>query len=183
MINDLDIDVESQLTISKFEPRWYQIPIIKALEQGYRRLIWTAPRRSGKDITAFNMAVWQALKKRCLIFYALPSYRMAKSAIYEAISSSGVRFMDYVPKNYIESVSSSEMKIRFINGSILNLISSENYDRQIVGTNAYALIFSEAALIDVETIWEHTRQILAANGGWALFVSTPSWQKFVLAHG
>jgi len=76
------------------------------------------------------------------------------------------------------------MKVTFINGSILQLIGSENID-SIVGTNPYGCVFSEYAIQDPRA-YQFIRPILTANGGWALFISTPRgrnafWELFQIA--
>lgn len=69
----------------------------------------------------------------------------------------------------------SEMKIRFKNGSLLQLVGSDNFD-SLMGTNPQGIVFSEYALQDPRA-YQFMRPILAANAGWALFISTPSWQE------
>ncbi|KKK50239.1 hypothetical protein LCGC14_3127010, partial [marine sediment metagenome] len=82
------------------------------------------------------------------------------------------------------SMNSQEMKITFINGSILQLIGSDNID-SIVGTNPYGCVFSEYAIQDPKA-YHFIRPILAANEGWALFISTPRgknhfWELYQIA--
>ena len=63
------------------------------------------------------------------------------------------------------------MKIRFVNGSLLQLVGSDNFDA-LMGTNPYGVVFSEYSLQDPQA-YAFIRPILAANDGWALFISTP----------
>ena len=126
---------------------------------------------SGKDFLAFNLAIRQLIKKVCTIFYIFPTYSQARKALWDAISIEGERILDCIPKELIESKNSSEMKITFVNGSILQFVGSDNYDR-LVGTNPYGCIFSEYALQDPRA-YQFIRPILAANSGWAMMISTP----------
>jgi len=125
----------------------------------------------GKDITAFNLAIRQCLKKICVVYYIFPTYSQAKKVIWDSITNTGQRILDYIPDELVVSKNSQEMKIRFVNGSLLQLVGSDNYDT-LMGTNPYGCIFSEYALQDPRA-YQYIRPILAANDGWALFISTP----------
>jgi hypothetical protein len=63
------------------------------------------------------------------------------------------------------------MKITLRNGAMWQLVGSDYYDT-IVGSNPFGLVMSEAALSDPRA-WSIFRPILAGNGGWAAFISTP----------
>jgi len=168
-----------------FIPRPYQTPICDALEnKGYKKIIAVLPRRAGKDIVAWNLAIRQCIKKRCVVFYIFPTYSQAKKVIYDSITNEGVTFHDFIPEKLIKSKNAQEMKFTFINGSILQLVGSDHYDR-LVGTNPYGCVFSEYALQDPRA-YQFIRPILAANDGWALFISTPRgknnlWELFKVA--
>lgn len=160
------------IPINDFIPRSYQIPIMDAIiNKGYRKVVAVQPRRSGKDLTAWNIAIWQAMVKTCVVFYIFPTYAQAKKVIWDSITNSGKTFHDYIPKEAIKSKNAQELKISLNNGSIIQLIGSDHYDN-LMGTNPYACIFSEYALQD-PMAYNLIRPILSANGGWALFVSTP----------
>lgn len=159
--------------IDKFVPRNYQIPICDAIEnKGYKRVIAIMPRRSGKDLTAWNLCIRQCIRKTCLVYYCLPTYSQAKKTVFDAIAIDGTKFLDYIPKEVITSINTQEMKIRFKNNSILQLIGGDTYDSSLVGTNPYAIVFSEYALMDPKA-FQFARPILAANDGWCLILSTP----------
>jgi hypothetical protein len=63
------------------------------------------------------------------------------------------------------------MAIRFKNGSLWQLVGSDNYN-SLVGSPPVGVVFSEFALAD-PSAWGYLRPILAENGGWALFITTP----------
>src|SRR5690606_40508809 len=114
------MSVEIQLALDKFSLRWYQEEVWDAIESdGYRRVLYIAPRRAGKDILGWNMAIRQCIKKTCLVFYVLPTYSQARKAIFDAIAIAGTKFLDFLPSPLVESINQSEMKIRFKNGSLL----------------------------------------------------------------
>jgi hypothetical protein len=125
-----------------------------------------------------------ALKKIAVYYYIFPTYSQAKKVIWDAINNDGLKFLDYIPSELIESTNSQEMKIRFKNGSLIQLVGSDNIDT-LVGTNPVGLVFSEYALQDPRA-YQFLRPILIANDGWALFISTPRgknhmWEMYNIA--
>jgi len=165
--------MEEKIILDKFKPRPYQLPIFDAIEnKNYKRVIINAARRSGKDITAWNIAIRQCLKRTCLVYYCLPTFSQAKRTVWDAIAIDGTKFLDFIPKEVIANINSQEMKIRFKNDSILQLIGGDTYNTSLVGTNPYGLVLSEYALMDPQA-FEFARPILAANDGWCLILSTP----------
>ena len=145
------MNVEHQLVLDKFIPRWYQESIYDAIENAkYRKVLAILPRRSGKDITAWNLALRQCLRRVCLVYYCLPTFSQARRAIWDAIAIDGSKFLDYIPKALVENINQAEMKIRFKNGSILQCLGADTYNTSLVGTNPYAVILSEFALMSSE---------------------------------
>lgn len=65
----------------------------------------------------------------------------------------------------------SDMKIELTNGSVWQVVGSDNYD-SLVGSSPRGVVLSEWALAKPQA-WEYLRPILAENGGWALFLWTP----------
>ena len=129
------------------------------------------PRRAGKDIVALNLAIRQLLRRVCTIFYIFPTYSQARKALWDAIDIQGKKILDYIPERFIASKNSSELKVTLNNGSVLQFIGSDNYDR-LRGTNPFGVIFSEYSTQN-PAAYATVRPILAANGGWVIFVSTP----------
>lgn len=181
----MNISVEDKIHLNKFAPREYQLPVLDAIEnKGYRRVLAIMPRRAGKDITAFNLCIRECLRKSCVIYYIFPTYAQAKKVIWDSLTNDGKRFLDFIPDALIKSKNSQEMKIRFVNGSLLQLVGSDNYD-SLVGTNPQGVVFSEYALQDPRA-YQFIRPILTANDGWALFISTPRgknhlWELYQIA--
>jgi hypothetical protein len=133
---------------------------------------------------AFNLIIRAALKRIGVYYYCFPSYTQAKKVIWDSITNSGEKFLDYIPKELIESANSQEMKIKLKNGSLIQLVGSDNIDA-LVGTNPRGIVFSEYALQDPRA-YQFLRPILLANDGWALFVSTPRgknnfWELYQIA--
>lgn len=179
------MNVETQIKLNRFKPREYQLPILDAIEnKGYKRVLAILPRRAGKDITAWNLCIRQCLRKICVVYYIFPTYSQAKKVIWDSITNTGERILDYIPNEVIDSKNGQEMKIRFKNGSLLQLVGSDNFD-SLMGTNPQLCVFSEYALQDPRA-YQYIRPILAANDGIALFISTPRgknhlWELYEIA--
>ncbi len=168
------MNVEVQVALDKFCLRWYQEEIWDTIDQGLsKRVLYIASRRAGKDILFWNLAIRQCLKRTCLVFYVLPTYSQGRKCIWDAIAIDGTKFLDFIPKMLIDGTpNQAEMKVRFKNGSILQIIGGDTYDTSLVGTNPYAVILSEYSLMPPD-IFSMIRPILAANGGWCGVVGTP----------
>ena len=184
----MKLNVDQLIVLDKFQPRWYQEEIIDAVEnKGFKKLLVVLSRRSGKDITCWNIAIRQCLKKVCLVMYCLQTYGQARKVIWDGITSEGSKFLDFIPKSLIERVNSSEMKIVFKNGSILQCIGADSYNTALVGTNPYMIVFSEfSRYAEGSNAYAFARPILAANGGIFIACSTPygknhQWQLHQVA--
>lgn len=179
---------EVELRLNEYKPRPYQLPVLKALDSGYKRVLAVLPRRAGKDVTALNYVIRKMWEEAGVYYYIFPTYSQAKKVIWDSITNEGKRILDYFPKELVTQLNAQEMKIRMRskNGSdsLFQLIGSDNYD-SLMGTNPRGCVFSEYALQD-PLAYQYIRPILTANGGWALFISTPRgknhlWQLSELA--
>lgn len=101
----------------------------------------------------------------------MPSYAQAKKVIWDAITIDGFKILDYFPSQIVKEKHKQDLKITLTNGSIFQLIGSDNID-SLVGTNPKIIVFSEYA-IQQKAVWDYLRPILKINGGVAIFISTP----------
>lgn len=154
-----------------FTPRPYQIPILQALDAGIKRAVWLAHRRLGKDLTIWNWVIKSLACKRQTAYYIFPTYAQAKKILWDGMTKDGNRFLDFIPPIISHKKLENELLIKFKNGSVLQLLGSDNYDR-LVGTNPQICVFSEYA-IQNPIAWQYLRPILAENDGVAIFISTP----------
>lgn len=165
--------VETRIRLDRFKPREYQLPLLDSIiNKNHKRVLAIWPRRAGKDIVGFNIALRKLLEKVGIYYYVLPSFAQGRKILWDGITNDGQKILDFIPKELIESINNSEMKIKFINGSLFQVIGSDTYDNTLVGTNPRGIVFSEYALQDPRA-YQFVRPILAANDGWALFLSTP----------
>lgn len=154
-----------------FEPRSYQIPILHALDTGIKRAVWCCHRRAGKDVTILNWCIKKLFTEVCTCFYVMPSYAQGKKVIWDAVNNDGHRIIEYFPQEIIAMKNVQEMKIRLTNGSLFQIIGSDNID-SLMGTNPKIVVFSEYALQEPNA-WDYIRPILKVNKGIAIFISTP----------
>ena len=155
-----------------FEPRPYQVPAFTSLLEGRaRRIVTVWHRRAGKDLTAFN-ALWiYAVQHKGNYGYFFPFAKQGRMAIWQGITSDGRSFRDFIPKNLVESVHDTEMRITLVNGSTIQFIGTDNIDAKM-GANFAGVVLSEYSLQDPKA-WRYLSPILADNGGWAWFTFTP----------
>lgn len=155
-----------------FSPRSYQLPFLEAFDSGrYNRFIQLWHRRSGKDKLDLNLMAREMQEHVGIYYYFFPTYSQGKKALWEGIGKDGVRYIDHFPLELVESINHTEMKVKYKNGSIFQVIGTDDIDR-IVGTNPRGVIYSEYSLQNPKA-WEFIRPILRENGGWAIFNFTP----------
>lgn len=165
------MNVESKIHLNKFKPRPYQLPLIDALEnKKYKRLLCIWPRRAGKDLVAYNLVIRAALERVGVYFIIYPNYNQGRKILWDNVSN-GERVLDFLPSALVESRNEQQMRIRLINGSVIQVVGSDNYDNSLVGTNPVGVVFSEYSISDPRA-WNFVQPILAENDGWALFIST-----------
>ena len=155
-----------------FQPRSYQIPLFRAIDNGILRGFCLWHRRAGKDKSLFNLLVKKAFEKKGIYYYFFPKYAQGRKILWEGIDRDGFKFLDHVPEKTRKRTNDQEMKIELVNGSIVQIIGTDNYD-SIRGTNPIGCVFSEYAYQN-PMAWEVVRPILAENGGWAVFNTTPN---------
>lgn len=134
-------------------------------------LIWH--RRSGKDEVGLHATAIAAHLRIGTYWYMLPQANQARKAIWEAINphTNKRRIDEAFPVALREKTRDDEMFIRFKSGSTWQVVGSDNYDA-LVGSPPIGIVFSEWALSKPQS-WAYLRPILAENGGWCIFNSTP----------
>jgi phage terminase large subunit len=101
----------------------------------------------------------------------MPTYSQAKKVIWDGTTNDGNRIIEYIPEEFIAQKNQQEMKIRLKNGSLFQLVGSDNID-SLMGTNPHIVVFSEYSL-QTPDAWDFIRPILKLNGGTAIFIYTP----------
>lgn len=133
-------------------------------------LVWS--RRSGKDTCAWNYLIYTAIETKGIYYYIFPTFAQGRKVLWDGMNNEGFKFLDYIPKALIKGMNGQEMKIKLINGSLIQIVGSDNYDA-IRGTNPRGCIFSEYAEQNPNAWGLVVSPILEGNDGWAIFVFTP----------
>jgi len=154
-----------------FIPRNYQKPLYNSTSKGYKRGASIWHRRSGKDKTFINLMVKEAFKRVGAYYYFFPTYNQGRKILWNGMDRDGFPFLSHIPEAIRASSNKTEMLITLRNGSLIQVVGSDNID-SIVGTNPIGCVFSEYALQDPRG-WDFVRPILRENGGWAFFNFTP----------
>jgi hypothetical protein len=153
-----------------WKPRPYQLPLWKYMEGGGKRAVAVWHRRAGKDLSSINWCAVSALTRPGLYWHLFPTYNQGRKIAWDGMTRDGRKFLDHFPKEMWEAVNNTEMRLTLKNGSIYQVVGTDNVDR-LVGANPVGVVFSEYSLQDPRA-WDYIRPILAENGGWALFIYT-----------
>jgi len=160
-----------------YDPRGYQLPSLRALDNGIKRAVVVWPRRSGKEKTFLNYTAKKMLDRVGSYYYFFPTYKQGRKILWEGMDYTGFKFLSHFPKPILAGKpKDDEMKLEYRNGSIFRVIGTDDID-SIVGTNPVGCVFSEYALQD-PAAWDYIRPILAENGGWAIFDFTPRGENY-----
>lgn len=141
------------------------------MDNGGTRAVCVWHRRAGKDKTLINIVIKKMLERVGSYYYFFPEFNQGRRILWDGIDKDGFKFLDHIPEELIHKKLTQEMKIIMKNGSILQIVGTDNY-HAIRGTNPIGCVFSEYALQN-PMAWEVVRPILRENGGWAIFNFTP----------
>jgi len=168
-----DDPVEAILLNKEWSPRPHQKALWGYLQGGGKRACVIWHRRAGKDDVALNWACEAAYTRVGEYWHLLPEAAQGRKAIWDAVNAhTGVRRIDQAfPLSLRATTRDQEMVVRFKNGSLWRVVGSDNYN-SLVGSSPVGVVFSEWALADPQA-WAFIRPILAENGGWAIFITTP----------
>ena len=164
--------IETTIHLNKFKARPYQKEVINSiLRDGKRKAVLVWHRGGGKDITCLQICIDVCLSRPCIVYYLLPEAAQARKVIWDAVTMSGEKFLDYIPPEVIKRINQNEMKIVFHNDAILQFVGSDRYN-SLMGTNPYMCVWSEYALSDPRS-YIYLRPRIAMQDGIVILNSTP----------
>lgn len=147
-------------------------------ESKARQRVLVAGRRFGKShLSAREMARF-ASKPKQKVWYVTPTYRMARSIMWEPLKDK-LRSLRWLTKT-----NESDLTAYLRNGSTISLRGADNPD-SLRGVGLNFLVMDEAADIDENAWFKVLRPTLSDTGGHVLFVGSPKgrnwffrqWQK------
>lgn len=156
---------------ANYKPRKYQVGMYNCIANGYKRGVAVWHRRAGKDLTLLSITAKEAFKRIGTYFYFYPEFKQGRKAIWDGFDGNSIKFLSRIPKEVITHKANDEMKLTLVNGSIIQIIGTDNID-SIMSSNPIGCVFAEYSLQKPEA-WEFVKPILRENGGWALFNFTP----------
>lgn len=126
-----------------------------------------AGRRGGKTVLALVELLRAAVENPGgTYFYVAPTFRQAKDISWDLSK-------DIFPRKWIKKRHEGDLKITLVNGSTIELKGAENYDN-LRGRSLSGAVLDEFCFMH-EQVWRAIiRPALSDQGGWALFISTPS---------
>lgn len=157
----------------KFKLRTYQKPLWEAmLVKNFTKAYCLWHRGAGKDITCLNILIEKLKKKPGYYVVALPTYSQGTKVIWNAIDNNGKRFLSYFPENMIRRTVMDEMFIEFTNGSIFQVVGTENLEK-LRGVGLDGLIMSEDACHTADVWFDILEPAIRKKTGWTIFQTTP----------
>lgn len=177
-----------------FDFRYYQQPVYDAAfptgdlnygdeDEDYRRFFMLWHRRGGKDLSWINICNVKMSQRIGIYAHIFPTLTEGRKVIWEGKDRDGRPFLDYFPghEEYIEGQRGGWvrrkrddlMRIEIANGSTYTVLGADHPD-SIRGMNIIGAMFSEYAFFKGPQAWDIIRPMLAENGGWAAFMTTPN---------
>jgi phage terminase large subunit len=172
MINKQEIIIPHNYT-----PRPYQLGLWSAMiDDKKKRAIYVWHRRAGKDLLALNRILYSAMFEAVGTYWHIfPSYAQGAKSVWQETNSEGRKYIDYIPQELIAKKNEKELKITLKNGSIYQIVGSDNPD-SLRGAGIKGAVFSEYAEQDPRA-WGTIQPMLLENNGWAMFNFTPKGQN------
>ena len=158
-----------------WKPRPHQKNLWRYLMTGGKRAVAVWHRRAGKDEICLHAMAVAMFDRPANYWYCLPEFQQGRKAIWDSVNPhTGARRIDEAfPHELRESTHDGLMRIRFHNGSTMQIIGSDSVaSGGGIGSSTAGIVFSEFALAN-PSAWAYYRPILEENNGWAAFISTP----------
>lgn len=138
---------------------------------GIKFIIRVAHRRFGKDAEMFTLFWCEAIRKKGIYIYFLPTISQSRHVIWETIGEEGLSLLERIPPQCVAKINHSDQKIVFRNGSILYVTGSDNY-RRWIGMNARLVGFSEYQDSNPAAL-DALRPMITRNNGGIMINGTP----------
>lgn len=108
---------------------------------------------------------WAANRRKQKIWYVAPTYRMAKSIMWDDL-------LEAIPKQWIVKINETLMTIRLKNGSIVECKGADKPDT-LRGVGLHFVVLDEFQDMKIDTWVKVISPTLATTNGECLFIGTP----------
>lgn len=156
-----------EIEVIGFTPTKKQKEIIQACtDDTTKYIVGCFGRQAGKSFTAINLILkWALENNKSTCMWVSPVYSQAKKVFTELINS-------IADSGLTLSINKSDLRITFINGSVIYFMSGDREDT-LRGYTLNYLIIDEAAYIK-DAVWNTVlRPTVLVDGKKVLFISTP----------
>lgn len=178
--NNLIVNWEDgyKIRIPVIDFRPYQREARDALVNGeYKRLLAQWPRRSGKEVTTWNIILDFAISDPGLYIMAYPTNVRARKILWEGAmlnkdTQQSIKFIEMIPRRLLaRRPNDADMSIHLTNGSLIWIVGCDIDPDKLRGTNPRGIVFSELAFSDPSVLY-NMLPVLRQNGGWLFGQST-----------
>lgn len=129
-----------------YDPLPGQVPVIKALYDGFRFILLVTPRRYGKDLTCLALLVQKMWEVPGNYYYVFPRFKMGREAIWDNMTNDGKPYLSLFPEDLIMNINHNQMFIRMRNSkgtfSTFKVVGM-NDPKGIPGKNVHGMVLSE----------------------------------------
>ena len=128
-------------------------------------------RRFGKSFLSINEMAKFARHPKRRILYVAPTYRQAKTVIWDELKT------QLISRRWAKKINESELQITLVNGSTIAVRSSDNYDALRGGKYDF-IVLDECDDIDPTAWYSVLRATLSDTGGHAMFIGSPKGRNW-----
>ena len=169
-------DYQVRIPVIDFRP--YQLEARDDLvNEKSKRLLRQWPRRSGKEVTTWNIIIDFAISSPGMYIMAYPTNVRARKILWEGAmldrnSGDSIKFVEMIPKRLLaRKPNDADMSIHLTNGSLIWVVGCDIDPDKLRGTNPRGIVFSELAFSDPKVLY-NMLPVLRQNGGWLFGQST-----------
>lgn len=142
-----------------------------------KRLLVQWPRRSGKEVTTWNIIIDFAISEPGMYIMAYPTNVRARKILWEGAmlnknTGSSIKFIEMIPRRLLaRKPNDADMTIHLTNGSLIWVVGCDIDPDKLRGTNPRGIVFSELAFSDPKVLY-NMMPVLRQNEGWLFGQST-----------
>lgn len=131
----------------------------------------SAGRRFGKSMLSLNEMAKYARFPNRKILYIAPTYRQAKTVIWDELQD------QLIERRWVKKINQSELQITLVNNSTITIRSAETRDA-LRGGKYHFIVMDECADIEPEVWYQILRPTLSDTLGDALFIGSPKGRNW-----